>query len=278
MILVPGVGGNGGAMGAAGAKRARPRRPRRPAPRTRLCGRRAAPVPRGTRARSRSGDARAPPAGRRNRTRLRRIEHAGNLDAARRAQRRRVRGLELDLDPVAGRLDAADARPERFVRVLGLDPVEQCADLARAALAEGRGRGGLVEIVEVADHGPLVVVRLDLARPVLLQEDAEVARLPAALGDRLGAPRVERAAQRRLGRVGDLAARQVARHLLVGVGLGDRLEERLGVGVPRVGEDLVGGPDLHDPAEVHDRDAVAEVLRGRQVVGDVDVGEAEVAA
>ena len=35
----------------------------------------------------------------------------------------------------------------------------------------------------------------------------------------------------------------------------------------------VGRPDLDDPAEVHDRDPVAEELRAGQVVGDVDVGE-----
>ena len=41
------------------------------------------------------------------------------------------------------------------------------------------------------------------------------------------------------------------------------------------GVDLRGGPDLDDLAEVHDRDPVAEELRRREVVGDVDVGEVE---
>ena len=58
-----------------------------------------------------------------------------------------------------------------------------------------------------------------------------------------------------------------------GVRVRDRLEQRPGVGVPRVGEDLLGVADLDDAAEVHDRDPVAEELRGRQVVGDVDVAE-----
>ena len=44
----------------------------------------------------------------------------------------------------------------------------------------------------------------------------------------------------------------------------------------RVGEDLLRRTDLDDPAEVHDRHPVAEELRRRQVVGDVDVGEIEV--
>ncbi len=42
-----------------------------------------------------------------------------------------------------------------------------------------------------------------------------------------------------------------------------------------VGVDLLGRPELDDPAQVHDRDPVAEELRGREVVGDVDVGEVE---
>ena len=45
--------------------------------------------------------------------------------------------------------------------------------------------------------------------------------------------------------------------------------------MPRVGEDLLCRPDLHDPAEVHDRDPVAEILGAGQVVGDVDVAEVE---
>src|ERR1700730_6368691 len=35
---------------------------------------------------------------------------------------------------------------------------------------------------------------------------------------------------------------------------GDRGEQALGVGVPRRAEDLLGGRDLDDPAQVHDRD------------------------
>ena len=68
---------------------------------------------------------------------------------------------------------------------------------------------------------------------------------------------------------------QVTRHRALGVGVRDRREQRLRVRVLGVGEDLLGRPDLDDPAEVHDRDPVAEELRAGQVVGDVDVGEVE---
>jgi hypothetical protein len=47
--------------------------------------------------------------------------------------------------------------------------------------------------------------------------------------------------------------------------------------VLRVGVDRLGRTDLDDPAEVEDRDPVAEELRGREVVGDVQVGEVELA-
>ena len=131
-------------------------------------------------------------------------------------------------------------------------------------------------MVEVAERRRVGVVGVRrLSGPVLLDDRAQVARLPAAGRGRLGAAGVERAAQRRVGGVGDLAARQVAGDHPLGVGIGDRLQQRLRVGVARVAEDLLGGADLHDPPEVHDRDPVAEELRRRQVVGDVDVGEPE---
>ncbi len=114
------------------------------------------------------------------------------------------------------------------------------------------------------------------AGPVRLDQRAKVPRLPAADRGRLAAARMERAAERRVGRVRHLTARQVARYLAAGVGIRDRAQQRLRVRVPGVGEDLLGRPDLDDPAEVHDRDPVAEVLRAGQVVGDVDVGQSEV--
>ena len=45
--------------------------------------------------------------------------------------------------------------------------------------------------------------------------------------------------------------------------------------MPWVREDVLCSPELDDPAQVHDRDAIAEEARRRQVVGDVEVGEVE---
>lgn len=63
-----------------------------------------------------------------------------------------------------------------------------------------------------------------------------------------------------------------------GVGDGDCGEEGSGVGVLGVGEDLFGGSDFDDFAEVHDCDAVAHVAGDGEVVGDVEVGDAETVA
>ena len=63
-------------------------------------------------------------------------------------------------------------------------------------------------------------------------------------------------------------------------GSGDGLDrdERLRVRVARRPDHLLRRPDLHDPAEVHDRDPVREDPRDRQVVGDEQVGQAALAA
>ena len=84
-----------------------------------------------------------------------------------------------------------------------------CPCRCRRAAVELR----LVERVEVADHGPLRVVRRRGSRGSSAPRCSgpQVARLPAALGDRLRAARVERAARAAARGVRDLAARQVAR-------------------------------------------------------------------
>ena len=56
--------------------------------------------------------------------------------------------------------------------------------------------------------------------------------------------------------------------------LGHGEEERLGVGVPRLGEEPAGGRLLHDPAEVHHGHLVRQVADDAQVVGDEEHGQA----
>jgi hypothetical protein len=61
-------------------------------------------------------------------------------------------------------------------------------------------------------------------------------------------------------------------------GLWDGRDEgaRIWVGAP--GEHIAGGSDLDDAAEIHDRDAVAQMIDDAQVVADEDEREAELAA
>ena len=49
------------------------------------------------------------------------------------------------------------------------------------------------------------------------------------------------------------------------------------VGVLRIGEQLVGRGLLDDPAEIHDRDAARDVPHDREIVGNEEIGEAELA-
>src|SRR5262249_40037192 len=58
---------------------------------------------------------------------------------------------------------------------------------------------------------------------------------------------------------------------------GDRREQRARVRVPRLAEQALRLALLDDLAEVHHRDAVGEVADHAEVVGDEEVGEAELA-
>src|SRR5581483_10239118 len=111
---------------------------------------------------------------------------------------------------------------------------------------------------------------------------------PAGL-EGVGAPRVEPAAAGNPGGVRHLAPEDgppggpgaggaagfpLAGGPAVGTGgpdPGDGVEEGLRVGVAGAVEDVGGGADLHDRAEVHDGDPVAEEVGGGQVVGDEQV-------
>src|SRR5262252_3072474 len=61
----------------------------------------------------------------------------------------------------------------------------------------------------------------------------------------------------------------------VGVWNRDRREERARVGMLWCGEQRVCRPKLADPAEVHHRDAVANVLDQAEVVRDEEVSQIE---
>src|SRR6267143_6316057 len=61
--------------------------------------------------------------------------------------------------------------------------------------------------------------------------------------------------------------------------IGDRdgRKERACIRVARTPVELLAGRNLHDLAQVHDRDAVGDVLHDREVMSDEQVGEVELA-
>ncbi len=79
---------------------------------------------------------------------------------------------------------------------------------------------------------------------------------------------VEPAARGDLCRARDVSVQQDVFSLYRGIGDRYIRQQRLGVGMGRVFVDLVGGCELHDPAEIHDGHTVREVVHQVQVVGN----------
>ena len=88
---------------------------------------------------------------------------------------------------------------------------------------------------------------------------------------------VEAASGRGVQRAGDVPLEQYAQPspLQVRVGHRDGREQGMGVGVHRLREQPLRRGALHDLAQVHHRDVVAHMAHHRQVVGDEQVGEAQ---
>ena len=100
-------------------------------------------------------------------------------------------------------------------------------------------------------------------------------RLLSADGLRILAPGMEMATRWGVGRVGYFARENDAVGAKARIRFGDRRQEGLGIGMFRKCEQFFGRRGLHDPADVHDRDPVADVLDDAQVVSDEEVGKPE---
>ena len=89
--------------------------------------------------------------------------------------------------------------------------------------------------------------------------------------------RVEAAAGRRLDRARHVARKDDARAPDRRVGVGHRhgRQQRFGVGMLRIGKQRAARRELDDAAEIHHRDAMADVLDDREVVRDEEIGQAE---
>ena len=151
-----------------------------------------------------------------------------------------------------------------------LPPVLSAAASAPLAAFDGDGHLG-----DEGLFGPVGLI--PVLQPTALEHRTQVPALPTARAECRRTPRVEGTAVWWSGGVGDLPTGKVPGNAAGGIRVRNRLQQGPGVGVLGIGEDLLGGPDLHDPPEVHDRHPVAEELRGGEVVGDVDVGEVQVA-
>ena len=90
-----------------------------------------------------------------------------------------------------------------------------------------------------------------------------------------GAARMEGASGRRIERAGHIALQDLPPTLATRFRDRDGGEQRLSIGVLRVAVERIPIGDLHDPAQVHHRNPVADVLDHRQVVGDEEQRQVE---
>ena len=98
----------------------------------------------------------------------------------------------------------------------------------------------------------------------------------ARLGDR--AARMEAAARRDVGGVGQDVAQPDIGHAEPRLGRQHRGEQRLGVGMLGRAEQRLGRRALDEAAEIHHRHFARDMLDHGEVVADEEIGEAEVAA
>ena len=91
---------------------------------------------------------------------------------------------------------------------------------------------------------------------------------------------MEHAAGGRVDRAGQVALKQdpLALTGTTGVGHGHGGEQRLCIGVQRIGIEIVARAEFDDLAEVHDRDAVGGLCDDAHIVGDQHHGGAALAA
>src|SRR5258706_15434089 len=90
---------------------------------------------------------------------------------------------------------------------------------------------------------------------------------------RISAAWMEMTAGWRVGRIRHFALEDDELGAKARIGLRNRGKKRLGVRMLRGREELLSRRDLHDPADVHHGDALADVLHDAQVRGDEKTSE-----
>ena len=126
-------------------------------------------------------------------------------------------------------------------------------------MSERSARALAEDLAEEFDSLPYVVVdRLVLVGPDLRR-----------------APGTERTPSRRIAGTRQRPPEGDALALGLGVRVGDRREQGVGVRVRRFVEQLLGPAEFHDVAEVHHGHAIADVANDREIVGDEQITQAE---
>ena len=92
----------------------------------------------------------------------------------------------------------------------------------------------------------------------------------------VGTAGMEPAALGWIGRRGDIPLQDDAVHLLIGVGIGDGGEQRLGIRMQRFAEDLLLGTELHHSAQIHDEDLIGNELNDTQIVRNEQICQAHI--
>src|SRR4051794_34093219 len=100
-------------------------------------------------------------------------------------------------------------------------------------------------------------------------------RLDAAALEGVGAARVEAAAGGRVYRARHVAFDDETLAPRTRVGEGSGVDQRLGIGMKRRREEFLLLGELDDLPEIHDGDAVTDVLDDAEIVADEEEGEAE---
>ena len=89
----------------------------------------------------------------------------------------------------------------------------------------------------------------------------------------IGASCMEETSLRRICRGGNISLEHDSLHLNIRVRLGDSREERLGIRMKGIIEDILLVTELHHRAEVHYTDLVRDELNYGEVVGDEEICE-----
>src|SRR5262249_3328983 len=127
-------------------------------------------------------------------------------------------------------------------------------------------------LAPAADAGERQLVGPVAARDVPGRDLSERRRLGPAPVDDERTARVEVAARRRIGGIGDLAGQRDVAARRVGIGHGYRTHERGGVRVARATGDGLGGGVEAELAHLHHRHAGTDVLGHREIAGGEEHG------